>query len=114
MKKSDRDAGGHPATIAIESIKNNPRHFAFPRPSTPTLQQGALCGPVISRSWRLLRGPHPTATGRPRGTGAQGGYPDTAAVAKCTIVIAPLLQGRIPAICSQVTTVTNPGVYWTW
>ena len=42
-------------------------------------------------------------------TGAQGGHPDTAAGAKCTIVIAPLLQGRIPAICSDVTTVTTPG-----
>jgi citrate lyase subunit alpha/citrate CoA-transferase len=42
-------------------------------------------------------------------TGAQGGHPDTAAGAKCTIVIAPLLQGRIPAICSNVTTVTTPG-----
>ena len=30
-------------------------------------------------------------------TGAQGGHPDTAAGAKCTIVITPLLQGRIPA-----------------
>ena len=26
--------------------------------------------------------------------GLQGGHPDTAAEAKCTIVIAPLLQGR--------------------
>ena len=42
-------------------------------------------------------------------TGAQGGHPDTAAGAKCTIVIAPLLQGRIPAICTRVTTVTTPG-----
>jgi len=42
-------------------------------------------------------------------TGAQGGHPDTAAGAKCTIVIAPLLQGRIPAVCSNVTTVTTPG-----
>ena len=42
-------------------------------------------------------------------TGAQGGHPDTAAGAKCTIVIAPLLQGRIPAICTNVTTVTTPG-----
>lgn len=42
-------------------------------------------------------------------TGAQGGHPDTAAGAKCTIVIAPLLQGRIPAVCSDVTTVTTPG-----
>lgn len=42
-------------------------------------------------------------------TGAQGGHPDTAAGAKCTIVIAPLLQGRIPAVCTSVTTVTTPG-----
>ena len=42
-------------------------------------------------------------------TGAQGGHPDTAQGAKCTIVICPLLQGRIPAICTNVTTVTTPG-----
>lgn len=42
-------------------------------------------------------------------TGAQGGHPDAAQGAKCTIVIAPLLQGRIPAICTKVTTVTTPG-----
>lgn len=42
-------------------------------------------------------------------TGAQGGHPDTAAGAKCAIVIAPLLQGRIPAVCTEVTTVTTPG-----
>ncbi len=42
-------------------------------------------------------------------TGAQGGHPDTAAGAKCTIVLTPLLQSRIPTICSEVTTVTTPG-----
>jgi citrate lyase subunit alpha/citrate CoA-transferase len=42
-------------------------------------------------------------------TGAQGGHPDTAQGAKCAIVICPLLQGRIPAICTEVTTVTTPG-----
>lgn len=42
-------------------------------------------------------------------TGAQGGHPDAAQGAKCTIVICPLLQGRIPAICTNVTTVTTPG-----
>ena len=39
----------------------------------------------------------------------QGCHPDTAAGAKCTIVLTPLLQGRIPAICTEVTTVTTPG-----
>jgi citrate lyase subunit alpha/citrate CoA-transferase len=42
-------------------------------------------------------------------TGAQGGHPDTAAGAKCAIVITPLLQGRIPSVCTEVTTVTTPG-----
>ncbi len=42
-------------------------------------------------------------------TGAQGGHPDTAAGAKCTIVLTPLVQGRIPAVCTEVTTVTTPG-----
>ena len=42
-------------------------------------------------------------------TGAQGGHPDTAAGAKCTIVITPLVQGRSPAVCTDVTTVTTPG-----
>ena len=42
-------------------------------------------------------------------TGAQGGHPDTAAGAKCTIVIAPIMQGRIPTICTDCTTVTTPG-----
>ena len=41
--------------------------------------------------------------------GAQGGHPDTAAGAKCTIVITPLLQGRIPTIRDRVTAVTTPG-----
>lgn len=42
-------------------------------------------------------------------TGAQGGHPDAAQGAKCTIVICPLLQSRVPAICTSVTTVTTPG-----
>ena len=41
--------------------------------------------------------------------GAQGGHPDTAAGAKCTIVIVPLLQGRTPTVRTAVTTVTTPG-----
>ena len=36
-------------------------------------------------------------------TGAQGGHPDTAAGAQCTIVIVPLLQGRIPAVRTECT-----------
>ena len=41
--------------------------------------------------------------------GAPGGHPDTAACAKCCIIVAPLIRGRIPTICDRVVTVTTPG-----
>lgn len=41
--------------------------------------------------------------------GAQGGHPDTAAGAKLSIVVAPLLRGRIPIVVDSVTTVVTPG-----
>lgn len=41
--------------------------------------------------------------------GAPGGHPDTAAGSKCSIIVAPLIRGRIPTICDKVLTVTTPG-----
>ena len=41
--------------------------------------------------------------------GAIGGHPDAAAGASCTIVVAPLLRGRIPSIVDHVNTVVTPG-----
>lgn len=41
--------------------------------------------------------------------GAQGGHPDTAEGAKCSIVLVALVQGRMPTIRDRVTTVTTPG-----
>lgn len=41
--------------------------------------------------------------------GAPGGHVDTAAGAKCTIIVAPLVRSRIPTITDQVITVTTPG-----
>lgn len=41
--------------------------------------------------------------------GAPGGHPDTAAGSKCSIIVAPLIRGRIPTICDRVITVTTPG-----
>ena len=41
--------------------------------------------------------------------GAPGGHPDTAAGARCAIIVAPLIRGRIPTICDRVLTVTTPG-----
>ena len=41
--------------------------------------------------------------------GAPGGHPDTAAGAKCSIIVAPLIRSRIPTIVDRVLTVTTPG-----
>ena len=41
--------------------------------------------------------------------GALGGHVDTAAGAKCTIIVAPLVRGRIPTVRERVTTVSTPG-----
>lgn len=41
--------------------------------------------------------------------GAPGGHPDAAAGAKCTIIVTPLVRGRMPTVCEKVVTVTTPG-----
>ncbi|MDD7593192.1 MAG: citrate lyase subunit alpha [Peptoniphilaceae bacterium] len=41
--------------------------------------------------------------------GAPGGHVDTAAGAKCTIIVTPLIRGRLASVRDQVTSVTTPG-----
>ncbi|MGH4124254.1 MAG: citrate lyase subunit alpha [Clostridium sp.] len=41
--------------------------------------------------------------------GASGGHCDTAACAKLTIIVSPLIRGRIPCIVDRVNTVITPG-----
>lgn len=41
--------------------------------------------------------------------GAPGGHPDTAAGAKCCIVVAPLVRGRMPTVRERVVNVSTPG-----
>lgn len=41
--------------------------------------------------------------------GAVGGHPDAAAGAKCTIITAPLIRGRLPMVTDSVQTVSTPG-----
>ncbi len=43
--------------------------------------------------------------------GAIGGHPDTAAGAKCSIIIAPLTRGRIPTVVKHVDTMVTEGKY---
>lgn len=99
---------------AVESVKN-PRHFPISAGEYANpFNKGAVVNKLdfvilaalevdVHFNCNVVVGSDGTITG------AQGGHPDTAAGAKCSIVISPLLQGRIPAICSDVTTVTTPG-----
>ncbi|MEG0942076.1 MAG: citrate lyase subunit alpha [Angelakisella sp.] len=41
--------------------------------------------------------------------GAIGGHPDTASGAKMTVIVAPLIRGRIPTILDRVNTICTPG-----
>ena len=102
-------------TTAIESIKKNPNHYEISASEYANpFNKGAYVNQLdfvilaalevdVNFNCNVVVGSDGIITG------AQGGHPDTAAGAKCTIVIAPLLQDRIPAICTNVTTVTTPG-----
>lgn len=100
---------------AVESIKNNPNHIEISASEYANpFNKGAYVNKldfVILASLEIDTKFNCNVVVGSDGmvTGAQGGHPDTAAGAKCTIVIAPLLQGRSPAICTDVTTVTTPG-----
>lgn len=41
--------------------------------------------------------------------GAIGGHPDTSSASKLTIVVSPLIRGRIPTVVEQVNTIITPG-----
>jgi len=100
---------------AIESIRNNPNHIEITGSEYANpMNKGAYVNKldfVILASLEVDTHFNCNVVVDSNGmvTGAQGGHPDTAAGAKCTIVIVPLLQGRTPAICTDVTTVTTPG-----
>ena len=100
---------------AIQSITNNPNHIEITGSEYANpMNKGAYVNKldfVILASLEVDTHFNCNVVVDSNGmvTGAQGGHPDTAAGAKCTIVIAPLLQGRTPAICTDVTTVTTPG-----
>lgn len=100
---------------AIESVGKNPNHFEITASEYANpMNKGAYVNQldfVILASLEVDVNFNCNVVVDSNGmiTGAQGGHPDTAAGAKCTIVIAPLLQGRTPAICTNVTTVTTPG-----
>ena len=100
---------------SIENLISHPKHFSI---STKEYADPFCKGAVVNKLDFVILGTleadihfHCNVVVSSEGElmGAQGGHPDTAAGAKCTIVITPLVQGRIPTIRNEVTTVTTPG-----
>lgn len=102
-------------TGAIDDIRTNPRHYEISAGEYASpANKGAFVNKldfvilaalevdvdfnvnVVTGSDGVLRG-------------APGGHPDTAAGARCTIIVTPLTRGRMPTVCERVVTVTTPG-----
>ncbi|MDD3109892.1 MAG: citrate lyase subunit alpha [Eubacteriales bacterium] len=100
---------------SVQSVRDNPRHYeiSVSQYASPG-NKGAFVNKldfvilaalevdtdfnvnVITGSDGVLRG-------------APGGHPDASAGAKCTIIVTPLVRGRMATICEHVVTVTTPG-----
>lgn len=100
---------------SIESIKTNPHHYEI---STSEYANPMNKGAFVNRLDFVILGALEVdvnfnvnvvtgSDGIVRG--APGGHPDTAAGARCAIVVAPLMRSRIPTICDRVVTVVTPG-----
>lgn len=100
---------------AIESIKKNPNHYEI---STSEYANPMNKGAFVNQLDFVILGAlevdidfHVNVVTGSDGIvrGAPGGHPDTSAGSNCSIVVAPLVRGRIPTICDRVVTVVTPG-----
>lgn len=100
---------------AIQSLKNNPRHqemscdfYANPhnRGSIATnLDFVILAATEVDVNFNV----NVITDSNGIIMGASGGHSDAAAGAKVTIVVAPLLRGRLPMVLDNVQTIVTPG-----
>lgn len=105
----DFDMGG------IESFKKNPNHYEISTSEYANpLNKGAFVNQLdfvilgalevdVDFNVNVVTGSDGIVRGAP------GGHPDTSAGSNCSIVVAPLVRGRIPTVCDQVVTVVTPG-----
>ena len=100
---------------AIEHIRTNPNHIEI---STSEYANPMNKGAYVNKLDFVILGAlevdthfHVNVVTGSDGIvrGAPGGHPDTAAGAKCSIIVAPLIRSRIPTIVDHVLTVTTPG-----
>lgn len=100
---------------AIESVKNHPRHYEISTSEYANpMNKGAFVNKLdfvilgalevdIDYNVNVVTGSDGIVRGAP------GGHPDTSAGSNCSIIIAPLVRGRIPTICDRVVTAVTPG-----
>ncbi len=100
---------------AVESIKTNPNHVEmsadyYANPHNKGCAANMLDIMILSATEIDVDFNVNVITGS-NGVimGASGGHCDTAAGAKLSIVVAPLLRGRLPIVVDKVTTVITPG-----
>lgn len=99
----------------VESVHRNPRHYEI---STSQYANPANKGAFVNKLDFVVLAAlevdidyNVNVTTGSDGIliGAPGGHPDTAAGAKCCIVVTPLIRGRMATICERVVTVATPG-----
>lgn len=100
---------------AIESIKKNPNHYEISTSEYANpMNKGAFVNQLdfvilgalevdVDYNVNVVTGSDGIVRGAP------GGHPDTSAGSNCSIIVAPLVRGRIPTVCDSVVTVVTPG-----
>lgn len=100
---------------AIESIKKNPNHYEISTSEyADPMNKGAFVNQLdfvilgalevdVDFNVNVVTGSDGIVRGAP------GGHPDTSAGSNCSIIVAPLVRGRIPTVCDKVVTVVTPG-----
>lgn len=100
---------------AVESVGTHPRHFVmstsqYASPSNKSAFVNMLDYVILAAlevdvdfNVNVVTGSDGVLRGAP------GGHPDTAAGAKCSIIVTPLVRGRMATICESVVTITTPG-----
>ncbi|MEW4413992.1 citrate lyase subunit alpha [Clostridium sp. AN503] len=100
---------------AIESIKKNPNHYEISTSEYANpMNKGAFVNQLdfvilgalevdVDYNVNVVTGSDGIVRGAP------GGHPDTSAGSNCSIIVAPLVRGRIPTVCDKVVTVVTPG-----
>lgn len=100
---------------AVESVNTTPRHFEITASEYANpMNKGAFINKldyVILAALEIDTAFNVNVVTGSDGVlrGAPGGHPDTAQGAKCTIIVAPLVRGRMATVCDRVVTVTTPG-----